>query len=178
MYLYLTARSELEMQLIEAECFTITGAVPDERGIALSESEADVSRAAYIKTCMKVMIRAADLPELYDQLEKIGLSSERFRVSVVKLPRRLKLDSQQVMHQVGARIAGNPDLSAPRTVFLVVATEKEICKASVMAQASRIGFTETVILAQALQQPQVVQADASLPIIAALVIGAMLLSSK
>ncbi len=62
--------------------------------------------------------------------------------------------------------------------LLSSSTEKEICKASVMAQASRIGFTETVILAQALQQPQVVQADASLPIIAALVVGAMLLSSK
>ncbi len=62
--------------------------------------------------------------------------------------------------------------------LLSSATEREICKASVMAQASRIGLTETVILAQALQQPQVVQADTSLPIIAALVIGAMLLSSK
>ncbi len=136
MYLYLTARSESEIQLIEAECFTITGAVPDERGIALSESEADVSRAAYIKTCMKVVMRAADLSDLYDQLEKIGLSSEQFRVSVVKLPRRLKLDSQQVMHQVGARIAGNPDLSAPRTVFLVVATEKEIWLGEVLSEST------------------------------------------
>lgn len=66
-----------------------------------------------------------------------------------------------------------------RCDLLSSSTEKEICKASVMAQVSRVGFTESVILAQALQRPQVIQAQTgALPIIAALVIGAMLLSSK
>ena len=66
-----------------------------------------------------------------------------------------------------------------RCNLLSSATEREICKASVMAKASRIGFTESVILAQALQRPQVVQAEmGALPIIAALVVGAMLLCSK
>jgi len=44
MHLYLTSRSESEKQLVEAECAAMTGASPDERGIALAEVEADVSR--------------------------------------------------------------------------------------------------------------------------------------
>ena len=136
MYLYLTARSEPERRLIEAECVAITGAVPDERGIALAEAEADVSRAAYIKTCMRMIIRASDIPDLYDQLEGIGLSSEQFRVSVVKFPRRLALDSRQVMHQVGARIAGKPNLSAPRTIFLVFATDEQIWLGEVISEST------------------------------------------
>ena len=109
MYLYLTARSEPEIQLIKAECLAITGSAPDERGIALSEREADVSRASYVKTCMKVLIHVPELPNLYSQLEKLGLISEQFRVSVVKLPRRLNLDSQQVMQSLSgkSKIMGN-----------------------------------------------------------------------
>ena len=136
MHLYLTARSEPERHLIEAECIAITGVAPDERGIALTEVEADVSRAAYIKLCIKVIICASDLSDLYDQLDRIGLSSEQFRVSVVKYPRRLPLHSQQVMHQVGARIAGNPNLSTPNTVFLVVATEEEIWLGEVLSEST------------------------------------------
>ena len=135
MHLYLAARSESEGSLIEAESAAIVGAVPDERGIILTEKEADVSRAAYIKTCMRVIANASDLPELYEQLEETNISSEEFRVSVVKLPRRLPLDSQQVKHQVGARIGGYPNLSSPRTTFLVVATQKEIWLGQVLSES-------------------------------------------
>ena len=121
--------------MIEAECVAITGGVPDERGIALTETEADVSRAAYIKTCMRVIVRASDLPEFYHQLEKADLSSEEFRVSVVKFPRRLPVNSQQVMHQVGARIAGYPNLSNPKTTFLVIATQDEIWLGEVLSES-------------------------------------------
>ena len=137
MYLYLTVRSESERQLIEAECIAITGTAPDENGIALAETEADVSRAAYIKTGMKVIISASDLSELYDQLERANICSEQFRASVVKIPRRLPLDSKQIMHQVGARIEGNPNLSNPRTIFLVVAVQERIWLGEVLSESTR-----------------------------------------
>jgi putative methyltransferase (TIGR01177 family) len=135
MYLYLTTRSEHEKQLIAAECEAITGAIPDERGIALSGKKADVSRAAYVKSCMKIIIHASDLTDLYIQLEERGLQSQQFRVSLVKLPRRLSFDSKQIMHQVGARVQGKPDLSDPKTVFLVVATQQEIWLGEVLSKS-------------------------------------------
>ena len=134
MYLYLTARSGHERRLIEAECVAIAGSIPDERGIALAEVEADVSKAAYVKACIKVIICSSDLSDMYHQLERINLSSEQFRVSVLRIPRSLPVDSRQVMHQVGARIAGKPDLSSPRTVFLVVATEDGIWLGEVLSE--------------------------------------------
>lgn len=148
MYLYLTSRSEPDRQLIEAECMAITGAIPDKNGIAIAfdpspayagilKLEADVSRAAYIKFCVKVIIHASELTNLYNQLEKSNLSSERFRVSVVKFPNNLPIDSKQVMREVGARIAGKPNLSNPETVFLVIATEGDIWMGEVMSKSSR-----------------------------------------
>jgi len=136
MYLYLASRSESEKRLVEAECAAMTGASPDERGIALAEVEADVSRAAYLKTCVRVIVHAADLPNLYTQLERAKLSSEGFRVSVERIPSRLPLDSQAVMHQIGARIGGHPNLSDPRTIFLVVATPEEIWLGEVKSEST------------------------------------------
>ncbi|MFH1835827.1 MAG: hypothetical protein ABH851_06535, partial [Methanobacteriota archaeon] len=53
--------------------------------------------------------------------------------------------------------------------LLSSATEREICKASAMAYASQVGFTENVLLYQALREPTVVQAETgTLPLIVAL----------
>ena len=136
MYLYLAARSVPEKQLVEAECLALAGGLPDELGVVLTGTETDVSRAAYIKSCVRVILDAADLEDLYAQLGKLGLDSEEFRVSVVKLPRRLPIDSQQVMHQVGARIGGKPNLSDPKTVFVVVATERKFWLGELMSEAT------------------------------------------
>ena len=66
-----------------------------------------------------------------------------------------------------------------RCNLLSSAAEKEICKASVMAYAGRVGFTEQVLLMQALREPTVVRAEApALPMIIALVIGAALLMGR
>lgn len=135
MHLYLTVRSESERSLTEAESVAIIGAVPDECGIILTEKEADVSRAAFVKTCMKVIANASDFPELYVKLEEANISSERFGLKLVKLLRQVPLDYQQVMHEVGARIGGRPDLSSPKTTFLVVATQEEIWLGQVLSKS-------------------------------------------
>jgi putative methyltransferase (TIGR01177 family) len=137
MYLYITARTESEKHLIHAECMAFTGVAPDERGIALSELEVDVSRAAYIKSCVRLLIHACDLPELYKKLEKIRLSSDQFRVSVTSLPSDLTLDSKGIMYQVGARIDGKPNLSRPQTTFLVIATADKIYLGQILSITDR-----------------------------------------
>jgi len=136
MYLYLTSRSDPERELIKAECIAMTGAAPDENGIAVSNTLSDISRSAYIKICVKVRASSSDLMGLYEQLEDVNLCSEQFRVSVVKIPRNLPLDSQQVMHQVGARITGKPNLTNPKVVFLVIATEKEIWLGEILSEST------------------------------------------
>ena len=136
MYLYLTARSEPEKRLIDAECKMIAKAMPDELGIALSETEVDISIAAYVKTCMEVLARTNDLSELFRKLEEASLTSDRFRVSVQRIPSHLAVDTKQVMHEVGARIGGRPDLSDPKTTFLVLITENRIWFGKVLSRTS------------------------------------------
>ena len=58
-------------------------------------------------------------------------------------------------------------------------TEKEICRASAMAYASRLGFTEQMLMYQTLREPTVVQAETgTLPLIVALGIVAVLMAKR
>jgi len=136
MYLYLTSRSELEKELIKAECLAITGVLPDENGIAIRDEfitqeydvklSINVSRSAYIKTCVRIIVHNTNLVDIYKQIDNLNLHSDAFRVSVIKIPRSIKLDPQAIMNQVGARIGGKPDLKNPKVEFIVVITERDI----------------------------------------------------
>jgi len=135
-YLYITSRSKSEKKLINAECMMLTSAMPDENGIAISEFEADISRAAYIKYCVKLIIQASSFPELYRELERTRLFSDQFRVSILNLSSLLP-DSRGIMHQVGARIDGNPNLSNPQYIFLVVIANDTIYLGKVLSMTNR-----------------------------------------
>ncbi|MBD3180960.1 methyltransferase domain-containing protein [Candidatus Poribacteria bacterium] len=135
MYIYITPRSEQEKHITEAECMAIIGEKPDENGLVISDFEADISGAAYIKTAMRIIFHAASLDELYKKLEDSDLSSDGFRVSVLKIPRSLKYSSRDIMHNTGARIAGKPHLNNPKTVFLVLITKEDIRLGEVTSKA-------------------------------------------
>jgi tRNA G10 N-methylase Trm11 len=144
-YLYLTSRSEPEKELINTECLAITDVIPDENGIAIRANSVyssgnkklytDVSRSAYIKMCIRIISYSINLADLYEQLKGMGLHSDGFRVSVVKIPRNIKSDSQEIMHQIGARIEGIPDLKNPKFKFLVVITERDIWLGEVISES-------------------------------------------
>lgn len=138
MFLYLIARSEPEKELIKAECYAMTGAIPDENGIAIIDcpSNTDISSSAYIKTCLRIITHANDISDLYTQLDSLNLNSDRFRVSVVKIPKKIDIDSQKAMHEVGAKIGGDPDLNDPQTTFVVVITRDDVWLGEVLSESS------------------------------------------
>ncbi len=125
-YLYIAARSVLEADVITAECRALIGTPPDENGILLSENCVDVTRSAYIKTCMEILFQTTSIEQLYQYLDTANLSADDFRVSVTKIPSRLPLDSMTLMREIGARIKGKPNLNNPRKVFLLVATTEQL----------------------------------------------------
>ncbi len=151
MYLYITSRSESEMELIKAECFAIAGVYPDENGIAIKNSESqheyrdytDVSRSAYTKLCMKIILQTNELPNLYEILNKANIESDQFRVSVIKIPRSIKADPQDIMYQVGLRIGGKPNLTNPKAEFLVVITEENIWLGEVLSKSDGLWEAHT-----------------------------------
>jgi len=124
-YLYLTSRSAMESDIVGAECCALTGARPDDNGIAISSSKVDVSRSAYVKSCIELMCYAKHTEEIYQNVADLGLHADGFRVSVTKIPRGLNLNSMVVTNELATRISGSPNLDNPKIVFCIVATESQ-----------------------------------------------------
>ena len=125
-YLYLTATPDQLTALVSAECVTLTAATPNEHGIAVSETCVDVSRGAYLKSCTELIFEATSLAELCANIRSADLHADAFRVSIVKKPRRLNVNSMELARKIGSVIGGKPDLTHPRVVFLAVVTAEKI----------------------------------------------------
>jgi tRNA G10 N-methylase Trm11 len=125
-YLYLTAIPDQEAELIKAECQALTGATPDEHGIAISEQRVDVKRGAYVKSCTALLFEGGSVAELCAQIKATGLHADDFRVFVVRLPRNLEVDAMKIAHIVGGVIGGKARLTQPRVAFLTVVTREKL----------------------------------------------------
>ena len=125
-YLYLTATPDGLTALVHAECVALTGSAPNMDGIAISEKCVDVRRGAYLKSCSEVLFETASLAELCENIKSIGLHANEFRVSVVKKPRNLKLNSMTLARDIGNAIGGSANLNQPRITFLTVVTSEKL----------------------------------------------------
>ena len=125
-YLYLTAIPDGLTELVRAECVAMTGSIPNTDGIAISERCVDVRRGAYLKSCSEVLFETTSLAELNANIRSIGLHADEFRVSVVKKPRNLKLNSMTLARDIGDAIGGRANLCQPRTTFLTVVTAEKM----------------------------------------------------
>ena len=125
-YLYLTAIPDRLTELVDAECIAMTGSAPNAHGIAISECRVDVARGAYLKSCSEVLFETTSLTELRADIRSAGLHADEFRVSIVKKPRSLKVNSMELARDLGSIISGNANLSSPQVTFLVVLTAEKI----------------------------------------------------
>lgn len=125
-YLYLMAIPTQLSELASAESAALTGETPDIYGITVSDRCVDVRRGAYLKSCTKVLFETASVRELLANIRSADLHADGFRVSVVKKPRSLNLNSMELAHQIGSVIDGKPNLSSPQIVFLTVITPDKI----------------------------------------------------
>ena len=125
-YLYLTAVPDRLAELVTAECIAMTGSAPNAHGIAISEHSVDASHGAYLKNCSEVLFETTSLTELRADIRAAGLHADEFRVSIVKKPRSLKVNSMELARDIGSMISGNANLSRPQVTFLVVLTAEKI----------------------------------------------------
>lgn len=125
-YFYLTAIPDRLTELVTAECIALTGAAPNTHGIAISERCVDVRRGAYLKSCSEVFFETTSLTELYANIRSASLYADDFRVSVVKKPRSLKVNSMELARDIGSIIDGNANLTQPKVTFLTVVTDEKI----------------------------------------------------
>lgn len=125
-YIYLTAISDVDAKIINAECLALTGSAPDSHGLAISTTCSDVSRGAYVRSCAELLFEGGSISEICAKIRAANLYADDFRVSVVKLPRSLEVNSLRIAHEVGAEIGGRPHLDMPRVTFLTVVTDEKI----------------------------------------------------
>ena len=125
-YFYLTAIPGLDAEIINAECLTLAGSVPNPHGLVVSSRCTDVSRGAYVRSCAELLFEGGSISEICEDIRTACLYADDFRVSVVKLPRDLGANSLQIAHDVGAEIGGRPHLDMPRVTFLTVVTDEKI----------------------------------------------------
>lgn len=137
-YLYLTAIPDRLTELVAAECMAMTGSAPDVHGIAISEHCVDVSRGAYLKSCSEVLFETTSFAELRAALRAAGLHADEFRVSIVKKPRSLKVNSMELARDIGSIISGNANLSSPQVTFLVVLTAEKIWFGRCLSESDNI----------------------------------------
>ena len=125
-YLYLTAIPDRLTELVAAECIALTGSTPNTHGIAISEECIDVRRGAYLKSCSELLFEVASVAELCTHIRSVSLHADEFRVSVVKKPRNLNVNSMELARDIGAVIDGRANLSQPHVTFLAVITTEQI----------------------------------------------------
>jgi tRNA G10 N-methylase Trm11 len=142
-YLYLTSKSKIEADLINAECQALIGTPPDENGMVISERKVDVSRGAYIKNCVELIFQTESLEQLYRNLEAAKLHADDFRVSVMKIPGSLNINSMKIAGEIGARIGGSPDLDNPNVVFYLVATPEQLWFGKITSESDRAWVKHT-----------------------------------
>ena len=125
-YLYLIAIPSQLTELASAESVALTGKAPNEYGITVSDTCVNVCRGAYLKSCIQVLFSGSSVEELCTYIKAANLYEDRFRVSVIKKPKSLKINSMTLASQIGSLIDGKPDLSYPKVVFPTVITSEKI----------------------------------------------------
>ena len=137
-YLYITATPHGLTELVSAECVALTGSAPNAEGIAISDRCVDVCRGAYLKSCSEILFETTSLTELCAKIKSIGLQADEFRVSVVKKPRTLKINSMTLARDVGNVIDGSANLCQPRTTFLTVVTADKMWFGQLLSESDGI----------------------------------------
>ena len=134
-YLYLMAIPFQQLELVSAESVALTGAAPDVHGITISDICVDARRGAYLKSCTEILFETTSINALCAYLRSAGLYADDFRVSVVKKPRNLDVDSMALARKIGSFIGGKPNLSSPQVVFLTVVTSEKIWFGRVLSES-------------------------------------------
>ena len=137
-YLYLTATPHGLTELVRAECIALTRSAPNEHGIAISEKCVDVTRGAYLKSCSEILFETTSLDELCANIRSMGLHADEFRVSVVKKPRNLKINSMVLARDIGNVIDGGANLRQPKVTFLTVVTSEKMWFGRLLSESDSI----------------------------------------
>ncbi len=120
-YAYILAVPQAHDQLAQAEFHAFTGGETGSR-VGLAPAAVDISRAAFISTCLHVTAEGASLAELCSDIRAKRLAWQGFRIEDFCPSEQLKLTSLEPVIAVADAITGRPDLSHPSVRLGLIAT--------------------------------------------------------
>ena len=120
--------------LIAAESASLVGGEPDGDGVAPCDSIDRVPRAAYVRTGLRVIARAATVDALVGAVASASFGAERFRIELHDPSDRLGRATQDVATALADVIPFGPDLGDPVHRFVVVSTSDGVAFTEVMTE--------------------------------------------
>ncbi len=124
-HLCLLSADQPEREIALAELWALAGGVEAQSRAAIVPGPVDVRRAAYVTACAELLASAPDPPGIAASIAHLGLNYERFRITLVTLPPRPKVQKRQAIVNVAQYVDGTVDLTAPLNELLLVGTQSE-----------------------------------------------------
>lgn len=110
-----------EVELAAAEAWAFTGYEMQGR-VVYAPQAVDISRSAYLRHCVSIEAQGQTLEALLQDCRDQGVAYDRFKISMVRPPPRVKEPSNSTVLQAANAVTGRPDLTAPQVRLAVVAT--------------------------------------------------------
>lgn len=105
---------------VAAECRSLTGASPDDDGLAACASIARVAQSAYIHYGLRRLAHAHSLDGLVGQVAALGLAAEGFRIELLRLSEDNRLDREHAITALANAIPAYPNLDHPQVRYLLI----------------------------------------------------------
>lgn len=106
--------------LVAAECRSLTGATPDEDGIAACDSIERIAQSAYIRYGVNRLAHAASLDELVAKVALLNLKADEFRIELLRLSDAHTFSRSEALTAIADAIPAYPNLNHPRIRFLLI----------------------------------------------------------
>jgi tRNA G10 N-methylase Trm11 len=123
-YFCVLSATEQEQEIALAELWALAGVEGKGRVVRVPQP-VDAERTAYVATCAEMLAHGPRPEAIAEQLAATRPTFERFRVTLLTLPPRPKIDSQRAIVEVARHVYGTVDLQTPLQELLLVGTETE-----------------------------------------------------
>lgn len=125
MYLYLINKPSNEQSVAELECFMLTG-VRTSKNYALSETYVDLSRSAYIDTCIFIYFMEDTKGSLYHRIKSLDYKNDKFKVKYLNIGSHIDFNiRKEIEREISDIFPGTPDLTSPDTEFVATVIDRK-----------------------------------------------------
>ncbi|MFO7900469.1 MAG: methyltransferase domain-containing protein [Planctomycetota bacterium] len=125
-FVYLLAGDERSRDLALAEARAVCGAERIADRLVRGGRRARIERTGYLAGGIEVLAEAPDVESACEQVDRLGVRADDFRIDVERLPRRLKVSRRETANAFALAIDGRPNLDDPAERFTAYVTPDRV----------------------------------------------------